>query len=478
MHRVLRLCVLLLATLLLSPHAVSAAQVIFKDTVYSGTLTSNDTSGSAGCDGGGTDGATLTITNVSGSLFDATLVVTDSFGTTTVTLNGLSGVFGGTVNGCNATGGPADCPFVDDDGGNGDVDVASGTATPGAISFSGSFDEASPNPSCEGTFSYSGSAQVVINENTPTAAVVLGADSQAAVSPTGVVGQVTDYAGGLVGRRADMRVTANSMRFSSRGLAAGDHWDVPFGAWVSGSYSFSEDDSVAAFKSDRINLTGGLDASLRDNLILGLALGLETTDTKTTANNGQADTYGFTVAPYLAYLIDDTLSVDFAAGYSRLSHDQARGPQRSITSDTNSKRLFVAGNGNWGQTYGNWYVSARGGITWLSSELDSVTESDGSFVPASVFRIGQISLGGEAAYSYDEWEPYVGATFNHAYSKTRRLFAAGITAPDDDRSDLLINAGVRFFGANGISGGAEYSTLLLRDDFTEHSFQFNVRAEF
>ena len=170
--------------------------------------------------------------------------------------------------------------------------------------------------------------------------------------------------------------------------------------------------------------------------------------------------------------------MDFAAGYSRLSHDQARGPQRSITSDTNSKRVFFAGNGNWGQTYGNWYMSARAGITWLSSELDAVTESDGSFVPGSVFRIGQVSLGGEAAYSYGEWEPYVGATFNHAYSKTRRVFGAGITAPDDDRSDLLLNTGIRFFGDNGLSGGAEYSTLLLRDNFTEHSFQFNIRAEF
>ena len=419
----------------------------------------------------------MTITNVSGSLFDATLVVAESEATITVTLNALSGVFGAPISGCN--GSPNDCPFVDDDGGSGDVDVASGTATQGGISFSGTFQENTPNPSCSGTFSFSGSTQLVLNENTPTASVVQQADSQAALSPTGVVGEVSGYAASLLRPQSRAnKLAANSMFFSSRGLAAGDHLDVPFGAWVSGSYSFSEDDSVAAFKSDRINLTGGLDATLNDNLILGLALGLETTDSKTIANNGQADTYGFTIAPYLAYLINDTLSVDFAAGYSRLSHDQARGPQRSITSDTNSKRLFFAGNGNWGQTYGNWYVSARAGITWLSSELDAVTESDGSFVPGSVFRIGQVSLGGEAAYSYGEWEPYVGATFNHAYSKTRRQFGAGITAPDDDRSDLLLNTGVRFFGDSGLSGGAEYSTLLLRDNFTEHSFQFNIRAEF
>ena len=62
------------------------------------------------------------------------------------------------------------------------------------------------------------------------------------------------------------------------------------------------------------------------------------------------------MAPYVAYLLNDTLSVDFAAGYSRLTHEQSRGPQRTITSDTNSKRVFITGNGNWAQTYGNWYL--------------------------------------------------------------------------------------------------------------------------
>ena len=156
---------------------------------------------------------------------------------------------------------------------------------------------------------------------------------------------------------------------------------MPFGVWLSGSYALSEDESTAPFKADRINLTGGLDTSLGDDLIVGVALGLEAADTKTSANNGQADSYGFTVAPYVAYLLNDTLSVDFAAGYSRLTAEQSRGPQRTITSDTNSKRVFITGNGNWAQTYGNWYLSARGGVTWLSSELDGVTESDGTVVP-------------------------------------------------------------------------------------------------
>jgi len=72
----------------------------------------------------------------------------------------------------------------------------------------------------------------------------------------------------------------------------------------------------------------------------------------------------------------------------------------------------------------------------------------------------------------------VSAIFSQAHSKTRRVFAAGTTALEDGRSDVPASAGVRFFGANGLSGGFEYSKLLLRKDFTEHSFQLNVKAGF
>jgi len=415
----------------------------------------------------------MTITKVIDQKFDATVT-----GGVSISLVELSG-----ANGSNVATVSSSSPLTDNFGGR-SITISSGTISQSSVSIRGTFSE-NQNASCTGSILISGSALLTINpETTATAAQTQQADAQAALSPTGVFGQLTSYVGN-VGRprnisnaKSGVKLSANSARFSSRGLSAGDHLDVPFGVWMAGSYTDSENDSVASFEAERINLTGGIDANFADSLIVGLSLGLESADTRTSANNGQSDTFGFTVAPYVAYLLDEAISVDFAVGYSRLSHDESRGAGRAITGDTNTRRLFAAGNGNWGMAYGNWYVSARGGITWLSSDLDAMTESDGTFVPASTFRIGQLSVGGEAAYSYDEWEPYLGATLSHAYTKTRRAFAAGTAAPSDDRSDLLVSAGVRFFGANGMTGGFEYSTLLLRDDYTEHSFQLNFRAEF
>lgn len=135
------------------------------------------------------------------------------------------------------------------------------------------------------------------------------------------------------------------------------------------------------FKSERLNLTGGIDASFAEDLIIGLSLGVEGSDTRTPANNGRSETYGFTVAPYFTYLINDAMSVVSAVDRSRLSHEESHGAQRAITGDTNTKRLFAVGNGNWSITYDNWYLSACGGVTLLLSGLDAVIESD---VPSSL----------------------------------------------------------------------------------------------
>lgn len=468
---------------LVSPSMVSASAAVTVGTTYAVQVTSNEVPATPECNGGNeTSPGTFTVTNVNGSLFDATLSV---HGNANVTLNGLSGVFDGIISNACPGGQGFDCPGTDTDtnspSGSFNLGGVNGTISPTSLSLAGSFADQSPG-TCSGTFTLSGTTQGAINpETSATAVQSQAADAQSALSPTGVVGQVSHYTASLIRtqRSSAVQLSANSMRLSSRGLSAGDHMAVPFGVWLAGSYTASEDDFVTApFESDRLNLTGGLDTSVTDELIVGLSLGLEAADTETSANNGQSDTFGFTVAPYMAYLIDDTTSVDFAIGYSHLSHDQARGAGRSITNSTNTARVFAAGNGNWANTYGNWYLSARSGITWLSSELDESTESNGTVTPRSVFRIGQINVGAEAAYSYDEWEPYVGGTLSHAYTKTRRQFAAGVATPSDDRTDLLLNAGVRFFGGNGMSGGVDYSTLLLRDNFTEHSLQLNIRMEY
>ena len=314
---------MLVGALAMSSVVLAAAQVSVGST-YEFSISGNDGPGCFDPNSSFSDSGTMTITNVSGNIFDAKLSFNgdDGDGPATATLNNLSGALDGQVQGCGA----GICPVVDNFGSN--IDTIAGSISPSSVSLSGNGTDnntspgTSPGTSCTFTFSLTGSATFAINpETTATAAQTQQADAQSALSPTGVVGQLTRYTSSLTRPRANTlgQVTANSAQFSSRGMSAGDHMDVPLGVWLSGSYTDSEDDSTAPFESERLNLTGGVDTTLAEGLIAGLSLGLESADTRTSANNGQSDSFGFTVAPYMAYLVNDAISVDFAVGYSRMT---------------------------------------------------------------------------------------------------------------------------------------------------------------
>jgi len=54
----------------------------------------------------------------------------------------------------------------------------------------------------------------------------------------------------------------------------------------------------------------------------------------------------------------------------------------------------------------------------------------------------------------------------------------GGAQPSNDRDDVLLTAGMRYFGKNGISGNLEYSKRFDRDDFDEDRISVTVRVDF
>ena len=71
---------------------------------------------------------------------------------------------------------------------------------------------------------------------------------------------------------------------------------------------------------------------------------------------------------------------------------------------------------------------------------------------------------------YGEWEPFV--------TETDQVFAAGVADPGQDSTDVLLGIGVRYFGAQGLSGTIEFTSLVGRDHVEQHSLSAVLRAEF
>ena len=268
------------------------------------------------------------------------------------------------------------------------------------------------------------------------------------------------------------------------GLNAGDGSTVPYGVWGNYTYSdFDNDLSSTAFDGNSHSFLGGLDFAFWENTVLGVAFGYDNGDIDTTFNLGNQDTDSFTIAPYFGALLTDTLSIDFNVGYSRVEYDQFRTNPTTggrVTSSPDADRWFGALNLNGVAYYDNWILGARVGALYAKSVIDSYTETEGTVgtvVPQTRNKVGEGSIAGDVAYSYQNFEPFLNLSYQYDFELTKLSVTTG-PQPSHDRDDVLLRVGVRYFDNNNISGNLEYSKRFGRDDFDEDTISFTVRADF
>ena len=272
-----------------------------------------------------------------------------------------------------------------------------------------------------------------------------------------------------------------------QGRSAGDGFEYPYGVWGAYQHNDFEDDFTAtAFDADSDIVLVGADFSPWDNMIFGAALGYETTDADTTFNGGNVESDGLTIAPYMGIHLSDDLGVDFdvsadlSFGFSFLDVDQFRTDPATgarVTSNTDADRVFVSGNVNASNWFGEWYIGGRFGLLYAKEDEDGFTESDGTVVFDRASELGRMTVGANVAYSWDSFEPFASVDWQYDYQH-EDLVTATAPQPANDVNDFLLGFGVRWFGASGISASFEYNTVVGRDDFDSDTFTVFVRADF
>ena len=334
-----------------------------------------------------------------------------------------------------------------------------------------------------GTLTLGGTGDIINPAVTPSSTV-----TDAISFNTQLQSHVSDISkhitGSLGGRRffGSPRLSENQFKMDgATGLNAGDGITVPYGVW--GSYSYSDYDndlSSTAFDGDTHSFLGGIDFAFWENTVLGVAVGYDSGDIDTTFNAGHEDTDSFTIAPYFGALLSDTFSVDFNAGYTRVDYDQFRtlpGTTTRVTSSPDADRWFGALNLN-GVTYqDNWIVGGRIGALYGKSVIEDFVESNGTVVAESRTKVGTFSIAADVAYSFQKFEPFLNLSYQYDYS-LREISVITGAQPTNDRDDILMTAGVRYFDNKGISGNLEYTKRFNRDNFDEDRISFTLRADF
>ena len=309
-------------------------------------------------------------------------------------------------------------------------------------------------------------------------------DQDSSLSPTGDDGEVVADTREQEDRLTPVRIqrTGSGLMMNSlSGMNAGDS-NYLYGAWGSYSYTdFENDFASTAFDGSRHGGLVGLDVSPWEGVLLGLAVGYEDTDIDTDFNLGNQETDGFTIAPYLGALINDTWSVNASFGYSSLETDQFRTlGTTTFTSSPDSDRWFAMFNLNGLTTYDNWIIGGQIGILYARNELDAYIETSSlgatTLVAEMDTKLAQWNIGADVAYSYGEFEPFARVMYENDFSQTE-IGVIGGPQPSFDDDDVMLGFGMRYFGANNLTGNLEFNTRLGRDDYDEYDISATIRYD-
>ncbi len=337
-----------------------------------------------------------------------------------------------------------------------------------------------------GDVTMSRDGSVVNPENAPSSGVTSERRVQtAARAYSGAIGSrvSTFIRGGVAGSTGATALPDGFMlQGTTSGLSAGEGARWPLGVW--GGYTRSDPENtfeLTAFDSTFDLFIGGVDVSPVENVIVGVTLGVENANADTFFNAGKQKSKGVTLGPYFGALINDWLSIDGAATFTWTDFDQFRTDPTSgstVSSSPDGHRSFITGGLNGTKAIDDWLFTARVGALWASDTVDAFQESDGTSVPRTATKLGQLRIGAEVAHAFTVFEPYVGAIFEYDYSRSGLTLSPGLPQPSDDDTGLVLNIGVRFYGSETLSGSLEFSRVLGRSDFEQDTFTFLLRGDF
>ncbi len=268
-------------------------------------------------------------------------------------------------------------------------------------------------------------------------------------------------------------------RHSITGLSSGGE-AASNGLWVSASAS-ALDNTLISTEYDGGLFLGmmGYDYRINKRLLLGAALGYESTDIDTRFNNGTVQSNAFTVSPYAAFQICDYLSIDVILSYSFLDYDTVRPTfLGQATGGYDADRYMVSSNLNYYYLTGNWNFNARFGYMYTKEDADGFTESNGNRVQSEDTKIGEFQIGGKVGYFINKFELFVGAYYIYDSTMTKTRVLAGQRRPSNDKSEVEAIAGINLFANDTVNLGAEVSTSMGRDDVDNTSVLINISFSF
>lgn len=271
-----------------------------------------------------------------------------------------------------------------------------------------------------------------------------------------VVGIISKQASTAFKKKGNQRTA--SLGGPLTGLSAGGSGSG-IGLWTNYDY-LRADDNQAMSNTDMNSFTLGGDMVIGDSLAVGLSTSYQLIDEEFVGSD--TETANWTVAPYLAVMISDSVTMDFVSGYSWLDESQSNG------SSFDTGRYFFSANATaFATTSDKFDISGNLGYIFTRDSVDGVNGGTGNDI-----SFAQVHVGMELGYFMsDSVEPYL----NFEYEEDLVYEASETTY---DPSGATLGAGVRIELPSALSADVHVSKMFARDNFDQYAAMANIRFAF
>ncbi|MBF0099046.1 MAG: autotransporter outer membrane beta-barrel domain-containing protein [Magnetococcales bacterium] len=243
------------------------------------------------------------------------------------------------------------------------------------------------------------------------------------------------------------------------GLAAGGA-TAQNGLWA--NYDFTRvNDSVFSTTTKLHNFVLGGDRKIQKDLALGASFSFQGTNSDTSHSDADA----WTIAPYMAYLINNNMSLDLVAGYTWITTDNGA----NVAGEHDSKRYFIAPNlSAYTTNLGKWEIDGHLGFMYVKDKVEGYTNNAAHHIDFS-----QVKTGIGVSYSAtDSLQPY----FNLDYEQDLAYKANNATGYSD--TGIVPGLGLRVNLPASLVGDVRVGSNLGRRNIEQESITANVRMNF
>lgn len=234
---------------------------------------------------------------------------------------------------------------------------------------------------------------------------------------------------------------------------------------------------AAGSSADKWNAWGSLSANNNEYRNLGLdtttgvvggdymaapalAIGVSAAYDRSSGSLFGTTTTGYTVAPYLGWQINKDWVLDATIGWGK-------GDATFGAATVKPDRLFYGTNLSYTAWSGNWQFSGKGSYLYGEEKYDTA-------LVRSTNKIGELRLGGQAAYWMNGFMPYLGVAY---ISDNQSSVATGTN--DLGESAWLWSVGANFISLkNNLTGGISYNSESGRSNSKRDSWMLNINYRF